>query len=112
MTHKWLISPPAVFGIIFFTAVLLSHFSSKFSFKSKRRPGDEGGESYACGESNYDHMAQPDYTNFFSFAFFFTLAHVATLIMNTVPTENLKTFALAAIYICSAIVGLYVLFRK
>jgi len=57
-------------------------------------------------------MAQPDYSTFFPFAFFFTLAHVATLIMTTVPVESLMTFILASIYIIGAVWGLYILFRR
>jgi NADH-quinone oxidoreductase subunit A len=57
-------------------------------------------------------MAQPDYSNFFPYAFFFTLAHVATLIITTVPTETKSTFVMAGIYIIGASLGLYILFRR
>lgn len=109
--EKWLIAPPIAFIIILMITWAVSYLFSKLSFRpAKRAPGE--GESYACGEAGYDHMAQPDYSDFFPFAFFFTLAHVATLIMTTVPTENLQTFIMAAIYIIGATVGLYILFRR
>lgn len=102
--------PPITFIIIFFTLVLLNRLAKRLSplIKDKSKGTLE---PYACGEENYDPMAQPDYSNFFPYAFFFTLAHVATLIMTTVPMETLQTFTLAAIYIIGAILGLYILFR-
>lgn len=108
---KWLISPPVAFAVIFFAAWSLAHLFSRISFKPKGTA--EGSKtSYACGEDNYDHMAQPDYTNFFPFAFFFTLAHVATLIMATVPVETVKTFTMAVIYVIGIILGLYILLKE
>lgn len=108
---KWLLVPPIAFIIIFFVSWLLSWISSKLSFKPKTHSRGEC-QSYACGEEDYDPMAQPDYSNFFPFAFFFTLAHVATLIMTTVPIANSGTLVMAAFYIIGATLGLYILFRR
>jgi len=109
--NKLLLTPPIAFSIILLTALFVSFCFSKLSFKAKKK-SDEGGESYACGEDMYDHMAQPDYSNFFPFAFFFTLAHVGTLIIVTVPIESIKSFDIAVVYIIGIIVGLSILFRK
>jgi hypothetical protein len=84
---------------------------SKLAFRSKTLPSDSG-ESYACGEDTYDNAAQPDYSVFFPFAFFFTLAHVATLMITTVPLETLKAFGMVVIYIMGATIGLVILLRK
>ena len=109
--QDWLSTPPVAFMIIFLAAWLFSRLVSRLAFRVKKE--SEGSrEAYACGEENYDSTAQPDYSNFFPFAFFFTLAHVATLIMTTVPFETLQTFVLAAIYIGGAVLGLYILFRR
>lgn len=106
-----LIYPPIVFVIILLFCLLLSALFSRIAFKSKKIT--EGSkESYACGEDNYNHMAQPDYSNFFPFAFFFTLAHVATLMVATVPLETLRTFAIAVIYILGAVVGLSIILKR
>jgi len=104
--------PPVTFVIILLAVLSLAFLSSGLAFRSKRKLSNGGRDSYACGESNYDNMAQPDYSVFFPYAFFFTLAHVATLIMTTVPTETLETLVMVLIYIIGAILGLYILFRK
>lgn len=107
----WLLTPPIVFIIILLAAIMLSRLLAPLAFKPKKHTSGEG-KSYACGEDNYNDMAQPDYSSFFPFAFFFTLAHVATLIMTTVPAESIETFTMVAIYVGSAILSLYILFRK
>jgi len=109
--HKLLITPPVVFIIVLTILWLVSRLFSVISFKPEKSK-ESSGDSYACGEENYDHMAQPDYSNFFQFAFFFTIAHVATLIMTTVPSEITGAFMMAAIYVLGAVVGLYILFTK
>jgi NADH:ubiquinone oxidoreductase subunit 3 (subunit A) len=109
--NNLLLSPPAAFTIILLFCLLLSFLFSKLAFKPKQKQ-EGSGKPYACGEDNYDPMAQPDYSNFFHFAFFFTIAHVATLILTTVPVETLKTFVFAAIYVLGAIVGLSILLRR
>lgn len=109
--YRILFYPPITFGIIFLTAILLMYLFSKLAFRSKSRPADSG-ESYACGEDTYDNAAQPDYSVFFPFAFFFTLAHVATLTITTVPLHSLKAFGMVVIYILGAAVGLVILLRK
>jgi hypothetical protein len=107
----WLLSPPIAFLIVFVFLSVLAGLLSRLSF----RPGDKSdnsGKSYACGEDDFDNLAQPDYSNFFPFVFFFTLAHVATLIMTTVPVGDLNIFVIAGVYIIGAIIGLSVLFRN
>jgi NADH:ubiquinone oxidoreductase subunit 3 (subunit A) len=108
---KWLLTPPIAFIIILAASWLLARLFSRLAFRSKKQAAGSR-ESYACGEENYDQLAQPDYSTFFPFAFFFTLAHVATLIMATVSVQTAGVFVLVAIYIVGAILGLYILFRR
>jgi hypothetical protein len=108
---NWLFMPPVLFVIVFIAIWALAKLLSGLAFKGAKRTAG-GGEAYACGEDNYNHLAQPDYSSFFPFAFFFTLAHVATLIMTTVPTGTFGPFVLAAIYVSGVAVGLYILFRR
>jgi NADH-quinone oxidoreductase subunit A len=110
MNH-WLLLPPVAFVVILVVSWLFFRICARFSFKPQKHSAAEG-TSYACGEANYDNTAQPDYSTFFPFAFFFTLAHVATLIMTTVPVENPSIFVMVALYILGAAIGLYILFRK
>ncbi|MBI4708089.1 MAG: hypothetical protein HY761_09230 [Candidatus Omnitrophica bacterium] len=109
--NKILLSPPVAFLIVLAFFWLLSFLFAKLAFK-KEKVASGAGEPYACGEEGYNPLAQPDYTNFFPYAFFFTLAHVATLIITTIPMETVATFAMAAFYILGAVIGLYILLRR
>jgi NADH:ubiquinone oxidoreductase subunit 3 (subunit A) len=106
-----LLMPPVSFLIILFASWLLSYFLSFLSFKKKQKT--EGSEkAYACGEAEYDNMVRPDYSQFFMFAFFFTFAHVATLIVTTMPRGIPAAFFIAVIYILAVLVSLMILFRS
>lgn len=109
--QKFLLEPPVAFIVLFFVIFIFSKVLSKISFKAEK--GSEGSrKSYACGEPDYNNMAQPDYSEFFPFAFFFTLAHVAALIMTTVPMQTVETFGLAIFYVAASVLGLYILLRS
>jgi NADH:ubiquinone oxidoreductase subunit 3 (subunit A) len=116
--------PPVAFIIVFLAVLVLALLGSRLAFRPAKHARDEG-EAYACGEAQYDNTARPDYSVFFPFAFFFTIAHVATLIMTavpapsggggtylgTVPLGTLRVFAMAVLYITGALTGLYILVR-
>ena len=109
--EKWLITPPIVFLIVFLFVGGMAYLLSFMAFRPKKIPHGAG-ESYACGESNYNNMAQPDYSQFFPFAFFFTIAHVATLMLITVPIENKAVLAMALFYLLAVVVGLFILLGR
>ena len=104
-------SPPVAFIIAFVFIASFSAALSKLSYKRTDRPEDIG-TSYACGEDVPSHLIQPDYTQFFPFAFFFTILHVVALVAATVPVETLESFTIAIIYILGAITGLFILFKR
>lgn len=84
-------------------------------FKLPRRPGaPPPGQRrpYASGEEVADHRAQPDYGQFFHFAFFFTIVHVVALVVATVPGGVPAAAVLAAAFVLAAAVGLLVLYRR
>ncbi len=108
---NWFLNPAVAFVLILGLLFLLDRLFSRLAFRSdKEKPGCC--KSYACGENNFDNTLQPDYSQFFSFVFFFTLAHVATLIIATIPFVEAGTRALAILYITGGIIGLYILLRK
>ena len=111
MTNNILLAPPFAFIILLAVFYLLSRLLSRLSFRPAKHTAGEG-KAYACGEDNYNNTAHPDYSQFFPFAFFFTLAHVAALMMTTVPKETIFTFVVAFLYIGGAITGLFILIRK
>lgn len=106
-----LFSPPVAFIVILAVMFALSKLCSLCA--AERREKLSGGEKgYACGEDFHEHMIQPDYSQFFPFAFFFTILHVVALMIATVPHGAINMFAIAAVYIVGAIIGLTVLLRK
>jgi NADH:ubiquinone oxidoreductase subunit 3 (subunit A) len=109
--NNLLFSPPVAFLIVLFVIYLLGLLFSKISYRPQKQEQGSG-EAYACGEDSYDSSAQPDYSVFFPFAFFFTLAHVGTLIIMTVTLTNFQSFNLALLYILGIVVGLSILLRK
>jgi hypothetical protein len=112
MPEKLLLNPPVAFLAILAASLLLTQAFKRLSFK--RKVGEKGAEmqAYSCGEDFKGHMIQPDYSQFFPFAFFFTILHVVALMIATVPAETAHTFTIAALYILGAVIGLVVLLRK
>ena len=106
-----LLTPPVAFVIVLLTMLIFSRFLSILACKPKTH-GEGECKSYACGEDMPTSLIQPDYSQFFPFAFFFTILHVVTLIIATMPVATIGSFAIALIYILGAIVGLSILFRR
>jgi NADH-quinone oxidoreductase subunit A len=106
-----LLTPPIAFIIIFVFSWLMSYFSVSLAYKRK---GSSGAltKAYASGEDLKKHRVQPDYSQFFPFAFFFTILHVTALIITTSPAATLSSFLITVLYILGAILGLSVLFRR
>lgn len=104
-------SPPVAFIITFLGVVILAKVCATFASHSRKDQSDAK-KAYACGEDFKGHLIQPDYSQFFPFAFFFTILHVVALVIATVPAETVEIFAIAVIYIVSAIVGLLILLKK
>jgi len=112
MPAKLLLIPPVAFLIVLSTVVFLAYLFSRCAFKRKDSFYGKQGKAYSCGEDFNDHLIQPDYSQFFPFAFFFTILHVVALVIATVPTETNMSFAVAAIYVLGAVIGLIILLRK
>ena len=106
-----LFSPPVLFVILLAAVIVSANLLSRLSFRRKVQ-NSEIGKPYACGEESPASLGQPDYGQFFPFAFFFTILHVITLIVTTVPAETAQSFAIAVIYILGAVAALCILFRR
>jgi len=106
-----LLAPPVAFTIILIVVWALSSASGGLALKRK---GPRGAldKPYAGGEDVEKHRFQPDYGQFFPFAFFFTIMHVVTLIVATAPARTLETLSIAVIYVLGALLGLFMLFRR
>ena len=106
-----MLTPPVVFIILLLSSIIFGWLLTLVSFKRKDAKGDSG-TSYACGENSPANLAQPDYSQFFPFAFFFTILHVFTLTIATIPVLNPGSFAIAIVYALAAIISLVILFAR
>ena len=105
--------PPVAFVIVLAAVWLQSRGMDLLSLPRKGGPEAPGKRKpYASGEQVEDHRAQPDYSQFFHFAFFFTLLHVVALVVATVPRGVPTAATLAAAFVVASGVGLLVLFRR
>ncbi len=88
--------PPVALTLMVLIVWALSFASRSLSFKRKEARGALD-KPYAGGEDVQKHRFQPDYSQFFPFAFFFTILHVVALIVATSPARTLESVATAAI---------------
>lgn len=98
---EFLYSPLAVFGVITLFIAALSFAFSRLVVKGKEN--DRSLDSYACGQRSFKDYVNPDYSQFFSFAFIFTVVHVLTMVVATAP-RNMSL--LPVVYILA---GFYVI---
>ncbi len=109
--NEILIYPPVTFLLLLLAGFLMSLVSSKLAFKgAKNAPGKL--KSYGCGEDVENPRIQPNYAQFFSFAFFFTIMHVVVLMVATVPADTIRMGGMAFLYLIIAVSGLFILFRR
>ena len=111
MIQDYVLTPPIAFIIIFLVVLGAASLFSFFAYNKHRNLVDAQ-KAYACGEEFTDHLIQPDYSQFFPFAFFFTILHIVALVVATIPAETIETFAMAMTYIAGAVIGLLILLRK
>ena len=105
-----LLTPPIAFLILTLVVALELRSMAAISAKGVATTGKL--KSYACGEDIPQHHTQPDYSQFFSVAFFFTIMHVVVMIIATIPAGSPEASALAVIFTLCASLGLFVLFRR
>jgi len=112
--YDFLMSPAIAFVIVLGAMFLFTWALTAFSLKGKTPPPGAF-KPYACGEES-NPMVQPNYRQFFPFAFFFTVLHVMALMITTVPAklpiESFGGLLIGFVYILGAVVGLLVLYRR
>jgi hypothetical protein len=102
-----LLIPPLAFLIMLALSMGISGLASLFAARGTAAAGKE--RAYACGQNIEINRVQPDYTEFFPVAFFFTIMHVAALIIATTPAGH---WLAAVAYLAVALLALRVLFRR
>ena len=105
--ESFFMSPPVTFFVFLLISFGVSLFSKKLAARGpysavKMQP-------YACGESMEENQGQPDYTQFFKFAFFFTIMHVVVLVVATDPMGLTVT---SAVYLGVTVLSLFMLLRR
>jgi NADH:ubiquinone oxidoreductase subunit 3 (subunit A) len=110
--NYWLLLPPIAFLVLFVVAWLEYLGLAVFSLGEVWQDAPGKTKSYACGEDVQTNRVRPDYSQFFAFAFFFTIMHVVALVVATVPTGVPSAALLAALYLVASAVGLFILYRR
>lgn len=102
-----LLSPPVVFLIFIGLSVGLSALFSRFAARGKdyKRKLDP----YSCGESMPENQGQPEYSQFFHFAFFFTIMHVTVLM---IATDVTNISVVPILFLALTVLSLFMLFRR
>jgi NADH:ubiquinone oxidoreductase subunit 3 (subunit A) len=103
----FLLTPPVAFLLYLGLSALISLLSKRLAATGKESPGKN--KSYACGEDMLVNRAQPDYSQFFQFAFFFTIMHVVVLVVATDPAGVSLT---SGLYLAVTVLALFMLFRR
>ncbi len=89
---NFLLSPPVAFFIFLAAALLLYALGGRMAPKLTKVGGKL--TTYACGEDIPGVKIQFGYRLFFFVALFFTIMHVATLVIATVPSGKIIFFAI------------------
>ncbi|HAF94680.1 MAG: hypothetical protein A2X34_08435 [Elusimicrobia bacterium GWC2_51_8] len=78
-----LLSPPIAFITALLFIMVVSELLAPLAPAPKIVPGSGKNKPYGCGEEVSGERVSPDYQGFFPFAIFFTLLHVAALMIAT-----------------------------
>ena len=98
---------PAVFaGLLLLFAAAMKYLGRYAARGSTSR---EALDAYACGHRGYENYVNPDYTQFFRYAFVFSVMHVLALSVATAP-KGAALLPLA--YIAGGVLTLVIIFRK
>jgi NADH:ubiquinone oxidoreductase subunit 3 (subunit A) len=107
MSSQLLLAPPIAFIVVLLFSFFVSNFSKMFAAKGTESAGKN--RPYACGEDTVLNKLQPDFTQFFHIAFFFTIMHVFALIISSVPYGF---SSITIVYLLVALLALVILFRR
>ena len=107
-----LLVPPIAFLILLLAVWIEYRGLALLALGEKWESAPGKTKSYACGEDMPTNRVQPDYSQFFSFAFFFTIMHVVALVAATVPGGATSASLLAAVYLVASAIGLFILYRR
>ena len=105
--ERVLLAPPVAFILYLLITFGLSYVSKCLAPKGEE--SESKMKAYACGEDMAENKAQPDYSQFFKFAFFFTIIHVIVLVVATDPGGLSIT---SAVYLGVTVLAVFMLLRR
>ena len=104
-----LLSPPIVFIIAFGIGLLIYWLGRSMAPRTNMTAAK--GTPYACGEDAPMVKAQISYKMFFSLAIFFTVMHVAALVITTLPGGGFSAI-LGVSYLAIIILSIFALVTR
>lgn len=99
----------APFAFLFFLCVFALLLLWLKRFASVGPMSQSARDPYACGQRDFESYVNPDYTQFFRYAFVFSVMHVLTLVVATAPKD---ASLMPAAYIACGVLTLAIIFRK
>jgi len=105
------LTPPLAFIVILLIVAFWFSFCSLFSTKAQAETLGKK-KAYACGEDLPTHKIRPDYSEFFPYAYFFTIMHVVAMMIATIPKISFEVALIGIFYLVGGIVCLSILFRS
>lgn len=105
-----LLYPPIAFILSLCAVYLFAGFFSNWAPKPAHNP--EKTKTYACGEDFPAEKVVPNYEEFYPFAIFFTILHVAGLMLATMSAAASVSFAVPTVYVFLIAIILSVLFIR
>lgn len=102
-----ILTPPVAFLIFVLLFSVCSRGFARYSHEGSR--GRNGLDSYACGQRDVRNYVNPDYSQFFQYAFLFTIMHVLVMVVATAPYD---APILPVVFIAAGIFCLVIIFRR
>jgi NADH:ubiquinone oxidoreductase subunit 3 (subunit A) len=102
-----ILAPPVTFLICLALSMGVSVLSKRVAARGVESHMKES--AYACGEDMAENQGQPEYSQFFKFAFFFTIMHVIALVVATDPGG---LTIMSAVYLGVTVLTLFMLLRR
>ena len=103
-----LLYPPFGFLIALITVIIFGAIIKIFEPKINRK--DDSSKTYACGEDFPAQKLNPGYEEFFPWAIFFTVLHIAALMLMTLAFTSGIPFMVPLIYTIIILIILTILF--
>jgi len=100
-------APPIVFLIFFVIFLACSRGASRYSHTGVLEEGKF--DPYGCGQRGVQDYVNPDYSQFFPFAFFFTIMHVLVLVVATAPYD---APLLPIVYVASGLLAMRIISKR